>query len=98
MRNRECNCRERRIATNQRLNGQPVALWTCPVHGNVFEEKSSDIILTECQEDVLKTFSSEHKVGRPATADDVSRITNRTIVSVERAMAVLQALNFIERH
>jgi hypothetical protein len=76
--------------------GMPVALWTCPIHGRLFEERASEITLTPFQEQVLATVSSEHKAGRLPSVDDLSWLVNRTVASVDRAMSVLKALNFIE--
>ncbi len=92
----ECNCDQNLKINGQRENGQPIALWTCPMHGNVFEERLSEIALTDFQRDVLRIISEEHKAGRSPTADDISWRVNRTIISVEKAMAVLRAINFIE--
>lgn len=91
-----CNCNKSLKANGHRNNGQPIALWTCPIHGNVFEEHSSGVDLTDFQQQVLKIISDEHKAGRSPTADDISWKVNRTVMSVERAMAVLKAVNFIE--
>lgn len=92
----KCTCSEHREVNAHRGDGTPIALWDCPVHGNVFEERQSDITLTPLQEEVLKVIYREREAGRAPSADEISRITNRSPVSVEKAMAVLQAINFIK--
>jgi hypothetical protein len=92
----KCVCDKNLKISGYRSNGQPVALWTCPVHGNVFEDRLSEIALTDFQREVLQVISTEHKAGRSPSADDISWVVNRTVISVKRAMAVLQAIDFIE--
>ena len=90
----DCNCNQPH-EVNAHRGCVPVALWTCPVHANVFEEKTSYITLTSFQEEVLATVKREYDAGRDATVDAVSRILNRTTASVDRAMAVLRSIGFI---
>lgn len=93
---KRCNCDDRRKVNAHRSDGRPVALWTCPIHGNVFEDRNSEILLTELQEGVLKMLSDGYKSGNPPTVDEMSKALNRPINSVEMAISVLQTLNFIE--
>lgn len=91
----KCNCEEPHPANGTRAGAQ-VALWTCPQHGNVFDEVPLGIVLTGIQRNVLETLLAETKAGRPAGVDEVSKILNYSTWSVRRAFTVLQALNFIE--
>lgn len=90
----KCNCDEDRKINAHRGN-MPVILWTCPVHGNLFEERPAGIVLTKWQEKVLALITEGKLQGSILTADDISKITNRTRVASERAMGELQQLNYI---
>ena len=92
---RRCTCNDRNPANAIRTTGQTVALWTCPQHGNVSEDRASAITLTPTDEAVLAALSREHKEGRSPTADEISRITNYTIARVERAMALLLSIGLV---
>lgn len=91
-----CNCDNRQKVNAHRSDGRPVALWTCPVHGNVFEDRNSEILLTELQEGVLRMLSDGNKAGKLPSVDEMSRYLNRPIKSVEMAISVLQSVGFIE--
>ncbi len=92
----KCTCDEPREVNAHRANGAPVVLWACPTHGNLFEDRESEITLTPLQQEVLLTILRENRAGRSPTTDDISWMVNRTVMSVERAMAVLVSLNFIQ--
>jgi hypothetical protein len=91
-----CICDSGLPVNAYRANGQPIAIWTCPEHGNVFEDRASSITLTPFQRDVLQAISDEYKAGRSASSEAVSWIVNRTVGAVEKEMIYLRAINFIE--
>jgi hypothetical protein len=62
----------------------------------VFEDRNSEILLTELQEGTLKLLSEGYKSGRPPTIDEISLALNRPAKSVEMAISVLQSIGFIE--
>lgn len=92
---RKCNCDDSHPPNGTRA-GAHVALWTCPQHGNVFDDIPLSIVLTDVQRNVLKTLSDEHKAGRQAGVDEVSKILNYSTWSTRRAFDILISLNFIE--
>lgn len=91
-----CNCDHHHEVNGHKSDGTAIKLWTCPAHGNLFEESAMDISLTPFQEEVLQIISAENKAGRSPTAEELSWKVNRTVRAVRQAMAVLQAVNFIE--
>ena len=90
-----CTCEDTHEVNGHRA-GTPVALWTCPIHGGLFEERASEITLTPFQEQVLAVVNREYRAGRSPSVDDLSWLLNRTTASTDRAISVLKALNFIE--
>lgn len=74
-----------------------VAQWSCPQHGNTFEEMPLGISLTHEQNEVLRVIKERHDAGLPADADTVSKILNYSTWRTDRAFAVLMSVGFIER-
>ena len=91
-----CNCNDGHPVNARRGDGVAVALWTCPEHGNVFEEIPLGITLNWQARAVLQAISDEYKAGRPATIDAISKKLNFSTWATERAWVVLQSVNFIE--
>ena len=96
MRTTNCTCPERPPVNAHKSDGTPISLWTCCVHGNVFLERSSEIVLTELQETILREISDAYKQGSCLSADDISKILNRATPTIEREMLYLKKSGFIE--
>lgn len=89
-----CNCGNRHIVNGHRRSGAFIAMWKCPEHGNVFDERKSDVTLTDIQERVLNIIKRRGGAGN-ITTDEVSRTMNLSMAVTERAIAVLSAAGYI---
>ena len=81
---------------NESRKGIPLAMWTCPIHGNLFEERGPDYVpplppLTWIENRVIAAMRSEIEAGRTPSADSISSLTNHTLSRVEKAMTILKA-------
>lgn len=92
MRPPKCNCNESHKANASRA-GRPISLWACPIHGNVWDEPSPDAALSSVQRMVL---DSVKKLGIKATVDDLSRDTNLSMFSTQRAVNELSAAGLLK--
>lgn len=91
-----CICGEPHRANAHKSDGTPIAVWSCPQHGNVCEELAGGHTLTDFQRDVLKVISERHLAADDAGIDEVSWHLNRTTGSVARAVAFLRDAGLIE--
>lgn len=96
MRRAKCNCDDRHEINSRRGDGMLLALWVCPIHGNIFEEQPLGITLTDEQNEVLRVILERHKAGEAADADTVSRVLNLSTWRTDQAFAVLRSVGFIE--
>lgn len=92
-----CNCDEPRKPTATRSTGEEIALWSCPVHGNVFENTTLAVQLTHMQREILEFIVKQHHAGKAAGIEEVSDHFGYSRASVRLQMNVLQSLNLIER-
>lgn len=89
-----CNCNARHVVNGHRRSGSPVSLWHCPEHGRMFEDQNSDVTMTDIQKRVLAIIKRRGGSGN-VTTDDVSRITNFSMRTTQRAIDALAAAGYL---
>jgi hypothetical protein len=90
MRASKCNCDDH--GANATQGGRPIALWACPIHGNVCDDAQRAPVLTSIQRSVLDAFK---KSGRRASVDDLSRELDISTGATRVALSALVSAGLI---
>lgn len=79
----KCTCEQEHPVNGRRGDGMAVALWTCPEHGNLFEERPLGITLTHQQIERSRARSElrgdPHCGGAPLVRHLVRKVRERMV-------------------